>query len=254
MDSQPESTTLSSRRLNKFLADAGICSRRQADGWIQAGRVVVNGQQVSDFSTRITPGVDVVTVDDNPISILPVAQQRYIAFHKPVGCLTTRVDARGRTTIYDVLPPDCQSLDPAGRLDQDSSGLLFLSNDGDWLNRMTHPRYHVPKRYTITVATAPTSFEQFAHALQAGIWFETEQKRACAFNVELSAQNPLEFSLTLHTGYKRQIRRMMKALGHPVVTLSRTSIGEVQLANLPIGSIRPLTADELAALSVSELR
>jgi 23S rRNA pseudouridine2605 synthase len=244
-----ESESLSSLRLNKFLADAGLCSRRQADTWIQSGRVFVNGHQNLEFSTRITPGVDIVTVDGALVAVLSCHQKRYIAFHKPVGCLTTRLDTRDRTTIYDVLPADCRSLDPAGRLDQDSSGLLFLSNDGDWVNRISHPRYHVAKRYRITIARPPGSLADFRQALEAGIWFEAEQKLARAYNIQCAADNPRVFSLTLHTGYKRQIRRMFKSLGHPVITLCRIAIGSVELGDLPLGATRSLSKEELMALT-----
>ncbi|MEB3206482.1 MAG: pseudouridine synthase [Vampirovibrionales bacterium] len=250
----PESESSSSLRLNKFLADAGLCSRRQADVLIQSGRVFVNGFQNLEFSTRITPGVDVVTVDDRLVSVLSGHQKRYIAFHKPVGCLTTRVDKRGRTTIYDVLPADCRALDPAGRLDQDSSGLLFLSNDGDWVNRISHPRYHVAKRYKITIARAPASLAEFRQALEAGIWFEAEQKLARAYHIECTPEdNPRVFSLTLHTGYKRQIRRMFKSLGHPVVSLCRMAIGSVELADLPLGMTRSLTEEELMSFICDDM-
>lgn len=132
-------------RLNKWLADTGVCSRREADAWISAGRVRVNDGLPAALGDKIHPAVDRVFVDGALLATdaASAVARTYWAFHKPLGVVTTRRDERDRRTIYDCLPPECQDCDPAGRLDRQSNGLLILSNDGDFIYRLTHPRFHV---------------------------------------------------------------------------------------------------------------
>jgi len=140
-------------RLNKAIADSGYCARRKADELIQAGKVQVNGQTVTELGTRIHPTRDSISIDGKPLSH---AEKAYLLFNKPTGYVTSRKGGRSQKTIYELIPPQYQSVDPAGRLDQDSSGALILSNDGDFLYQITHPKFHLPKIYEITLDRALT--------------------------------------------------------------------------------------------------
>ena len=135
-------------RLQKFLAEAGVASRRAAEQIILAGRVYVNGQPVCRLGTKVDPGHDEVTVDGKPVR---VRRKLYIALHKPAGCVCSRKDELGRPTIYDLLPKEWQMLHSVGRLDFNTEGLIFLTNDGQFALHLTHPRYGVRKKYTATV-------------------------------------------------------------------------------------------------------
>lgn len=227
-------------RLNKWLADNGVCSRRQADRLMQAGRVTLNGVPVTTLGQRIHPQRDRVCVDGAPLPPRLQVPLTYWAFHKPCGLITTRRDERGRPTIYDALPEALQACDPAGRLDRDSSGLLILSNDGAFLHRLTHPRFHVEKVYRVTV-NHPLTPEALL-AWRQGVMLHPEGKRAMA--VHVAQPGPQTLQLTLVTGYNRQIRRMAQALGYDVRSLKRMAIGPVRLGSLRPGDVRPLSADE----------
>ncbi|MEB3245123.1 MAG: pseudouridine synthase [Vampirovibrionales bacterium] len=237
-------------RLNKFIADSGVCGRREADRLIAAGRVMVNGLPVTQLGMRVQPGVDQVTLDAKTIDGAP-RTNRYIAFHKPVGCLTSRRDIRtgpqARATVYTHLPAQYHPLDPAGRLDFDSSGLLLLSDDGDWLNQITHPKFHVPKTYVTRLNRPPESAKLFCKALLEGMLFEPEGKTARAIRADMLAPDVLQ--LVLGTGFKRQVRRMVAALGLRVIALKRTAIGGYALGDLPVGRVRELTPADLALIT-----
>ncbi len=227
-------------RLNKWIADSGLCSRREADRLIEAGRVSVNGERVVTLGTKVTPGQDDVRVSGKP---LPRLQRYYLLFHKPAGLITTRSDEKGRKTIYDALPKKYHVCDPAGRLDRESSGALILSNDGDFINKITHPRYHLPKHYRVKVE--PQLTEDVLAKLTAGVELDPE---GLAKADAASAVDVHTVDLTLSTGFNRQIRRMFEALGYEITRLRRTAIGEVQLGDLSPGKTRSLTLEEIKAL------
>jgi pseudouridine synthase len=228
-------------RLNKWIADSGLCSRREADRLIEAGAVRVNGNPVTQLGSQIDPERDVVHVQGQKIQ---ASVKVYLLFHKPKDCITTRSDEKGRQTIYDFIPPKWRSVDPAGRLDRHSTGALILSNDGDFLYQLTHPRFHLPKVYRVTV-DRPVG-EAALEALCQGVILQPEQKLARAESVEQEAPGILR--MTLVTGYNRQIRRSLEALGYEVMALKRLSIGPIRLGDLKPGEIRPLTPAELRQL------
>ncbi|MBY0405208.1 MAG: rRNA pseudouridine synthase [Cyanobacteria bacterium] len=229
-------------RLNKWIADSGLCSRRQADRLIESGQVSINGEIVLTLGIQIDPKRDKVLVQNQP---LPTARMGYIAFHKPKGVITTRWDEKARKTIYDVLPGQYQSYDPAGRLDRDSSGLLVLSNDGDFIHHLMHPSFHVPKVYEVKVAS-PLSKKALNHLIE-GVHLLPEDKIATV--VQLERIGPLHYVVTLATGYNRQIRRSFEAVNAEVKSLKRIQFGPVHLEDLPIGNFRPLTPQELKAIA-----
>lgn len=225
-------------RLQKYLAQAGVCSRRAAEELIAAGRVTVNGQPVTVPGTRVDPGADEVRVDGERVrSRAP----EWVALHKPPGYVSTRHDPQGRRTIYDLLPADLRHLFSVGRLDADSEGLILLTNDGDAANRLMHPRYQVEREYEAEVAGAPS--ESVLQRLGAGV--ELEDGLARAERAELVGRNTIR--LTLREGRKREVRRMLAALGHPVRRLRRVRYGKVVLGALAPGEWRRLEPHELPA-------
>ena len=230
-------------RLNKAIADTGYCARRKADELISVGRVQVNGQVITELGTRVQPNQDVITVNGQP---LKQAEKTYLLFHKPTRYVTSRRGGRTGESIYSLIPPEFRSVDPAGRLDQDSSGALLLTNDGDFLFQITHPRFHVPKLYEITLDRA-LSDEEIAQLL-AGIPLTPENKLARMSRVIPDPSQPERYQVELITGYNRQIRRSLSALKARVLTLHRLSFGPIALGDLKPGQLRPLTSAEQASL------
>lgn len=232
-------------RLNKHIADSGYCARRKADELIASGRVRVNGKTVMTMGYRIDPQRDVVTIDSKA---LPNAEKIYLAFHKPVGTVTSRKAGREQKSIYALLPDTYQAVDPAGRLDQDSSGLLILSSDGDFLNRITHPRYHLPKLYEIKLDRPLTDADK--QRLKDGLLLQPENKLACMVDIANTRLASI-YHVTLVTGYNRQIRRSLEALNIRVIALKRLAFGPVNLDKLAAGETRALSEEEIQSLLAS---
>jgi len=237
-------------RLQKFLARAGVASRRHAEELILAGRVRVNGQPVTQLGTKITPELDKVLVDNRPVSV-PAARV-YLLLHKPAGVVTTASDPQGRQTVLDLLPPRLrvQRPVPVGRLDFESEGLLLLTNDGDFALRLTHPRYEQEKEYHALVEGKPDAAA--LETLRQGLLLPGESRPTAPAEVRLlrAAENTTSWlSITLHEGRKRQVRRMLAAVGYPVLRLIRVRIGSLHLGNLPPGHWRMLTEEERASLA-----
>lgn len=208
-----------------------------------AGRVEVDGQVVTTLGSQVVPGEQEVRVDGELVELQP---ERWIAVHKPPGYLTARRDDRGRRTVYTLLPPECRELFHVGRLDRDSEGLLILTNAGGVAHRMLHPSYEIQRRYRVQVS-GQVGREEIAR-LQAGL--ELEDGYARAENVELEGSEPGRptISLTLREGRKREVRRMMEALGLAVRRLMRVGFGPIDLGGLEPGDWRELTPDEIGAL------
>ena len=226
-------------RLNRFIASSGLCSRRKADLLIAQGRVQVNGQVMQNFSYMVQT-CDQVLLDHQP---LRTAQYQYIKLHKPIGYLTTMHDDRGRATVYQLLPPSLQHLRPVGRLDYNSSGLLLLSNDGDFVYRLTHPSAKVAKRYLVTAQGLVTN-KQLA-MMRRGIRLEDgmlafANAKLCYFTKGISG-----LEMVLYQGLNRQIRKMLSILGHQVLSLQRIAHGPFQLGDLTVGKIQKIGAHEL---------
>jgi 23S rRNA pseudouridine2605 synthase len=231
------------QRLQKLIAAAGVASRRQAETLITAGRVTVNGQVITELGTRVDPAGDVVAVDGVPLT---QPAHRTLLLHKPAGYVTTCEDPQGRPTVMALVPP-IPGLHPIGRLDQDTTGLLLLTNNGALTFALTHPRHHVSKVYRAGVQGNPP--DAGLRSLEEGITLE--DGLTAPAHVRVVARGPQEslIDLTIHEGRKRQVRRMFAAIGHPVRTLARLRLGPLTLGDLPEGAWRELTPLELAALN-----
>lgn len=227
-------------RLAKYLATRGVASRRAAERIVQAGRVSVDGDTVTDPARAIS-GHEHVALDGEPIpSSVPTL---VYALNKPVGVVSTASDPQGRPTVVQLIDSPLR-LYPAGRLDADTTGLILLTNDGELAHRLTHPRFEVEKTYRATVARGPVR-EPALRALRTGV--KLDDGRSAPARVRRLAADTLE--LTIHEGRKRQVRRMCEAVGHPVVALERTAIGSLSLGALKPGGHRRLSAREIAALT-----
>lgn len=208
-----------------------------------AGRVRVNGHVVTELGTRIDPAADRVEVDGRPVDIPP---PRWLALHKPAGYLTTRRDPGGRPTVYDLLPGRYRSLIYVGRLDRDSEGLLLLTNQGDVVHRLLHPRHGVERVYDVDVEGSVS--EAALRRLRDGVRLEDGIARAQRVS-RRDTPRPGSLRLTLTEGRKREVRRLLAAVGHPVRRLVRVRYGPVSLGELPPGAWRVLSDEETRALS-----
>jgi 23S rRNA pseudouridine2605 synthase len=230
-------------RLQKYLAEAGVASRRHCEQLIKEGRVFVNGQPAVLLGSKIDPERDSIAVDGKPVVI---ERKVYIALNKPVGFVCTNHDTHGRKRAVDLLPRSLPRLYSVGRLDKDTEGLLFLTNDGTFSLRLTHPRYKMSKTYFVEVEGELKSAE--IERVLKGI--RSEGELLCAnkiFQVRVK-ENTTALQLVLSEGKKRQIRRMMAAVGHPVKRLVRLAVGPVELGNLAISQWRHLTHEEVGKL------
>lgn len=236
-------------RLQKTLAQAGIASRRRAEEMILAGRVRVNGRVVTQLGAQVDPERDKVLVDNHPVVLETKA---YFLLYKPKGYISDRDETANFKTALDLIPGNLR-LFAAGRLDMNSEGLLFLTNDGALANRLTHPRYEHEKEYLVLVYGAPD--DKTMERLTRGIPYEGEWLRADAATRAGRRQQFGEagrdetwLRIILHEGKKRQIRHMCAALGFPVKRLIRVRIGPLQLGKLAPGAFRKVTRDEIAQL------
>lgn len=247
-------------RLQRFLARAGVASRRGSEDLITAGRVSVNGAVVTELGTKVTLGVDEVAVDGRSVTMGegPI----YLMLHKPAGYLTTMADPQGRPCVAELVPRESfPGLFPVGRLDKDTTGLLLFTTDGDTGNRLLHPSFHVPKRYLALVDGRLADEE--LEPLRQGITLDdgpcrpapcaiVERARACALwpdeaqAIEDGTVTPV--SIELREGRKNQVKRMFGAIHHPVIRLHRDRMGPLTLGELAEGAWRELEQEEVAAL------
>jgi 23S rRNA pseudouridine2605 synthase len=226
-------------RLAKFLADAGVASRRAAEAIIRSGHVSVDGVPVTDPARAV--GADsVVTVDGDAVK--PAAERFVYAVNKPSGYVSTARDPQGRPTVVSLVPSPVR-LYPVGRLDIDTTGLILLTNDGALAHRLTHPSFEVPKTYRAVVSKPPMS-ERALRALRSGV--QLEDGLTAPARVRRLSADTLE--LTIHEGRNRQIRRMCAYVGHPVRALDRVAIGSLVLGHLPPAGYRRLEPGDLDAL------
>ncbi len=229
-------------RLQKFLAQSGIASRRASEAVIREGRVEVNGQTVTRQGIQIDPVADVVSVDGQMIQPL---RHRYVAVHKPRGVLCTRKDEKQRTILGDLLPSDWD-LKPVGRLDRDSEGLIFATNDGDFALRITHPRYEVTKVYQVEAEGRVP--HRTLRLLTQGVKHGGQMLRAQKAALLDANRSRSVVELELTEGKNREIRRMFATQEIKIIRLIRMQIGSVKLGELPTGKWRTLTKTEIETL------
>jgi 23S rRNA pseudouridine2605 synthase len=232
-------------RLAKFLAHAGVSSRRGAEAVIAAGRVTVAGLVVTDPALDVGES-DAIAVDGRPLSG-PEPRIVY-ALNKPLGVLSTARDTHGRRTVLELVPNRGLRLYPVGRLDADSTGLILLTNDGELANLLTHPRFEVPKTYLAEVGGAAVT-DRTLRRLREGL----ELQDGPTAPARVRRLGPRKLELTIHEGRNRQVRRMCEAVGHPVLSLERTAFGPLALGGLDAGGWRLLDEAELERLRAAVL-
>jgi 23S rRNA pseudouridine2605 synthase len=230
-------------RLQKFLADAGVASRRSGEQLILAGRVQVNGRTVQVLGAKVAPGHDQVTVDGQPVR---ARRKLYLALNKPPGLVCSRDDEFNRPRIYDLLPREWAHLHSVGRLDYNSEGLLFLTNDGEFSLRLTHPRYGVHKKYLATVEGSVD--DQMLRRFTRGLLFQGEKFKAEHARLVSSSHAQSVVELDLAEGKYREVRRLFESQGRTVKRLQRIQIGKIKLGELPPGKWRTLTEPEIKSL------
>jgi pseudouridine synthase len=230
-------------RLQKFLADAGVASRRACEQIIREGRVQVNGQPVLVLGSKVDPDGDQITLDGKPVRL---QKKLYLALHKPRGCVCSRKDELQRMTIYELIPKEWSGVYSVGRLDFASEGLLFLTNDGEFALRLTHPRYGVRKRYVVTVEgrVDTAMLEKFTRGI------EHLGERLKAERAWLVSEGKLQsiVELELAEGKNREVRRLFESQGLVVRRLVRMQIGKIKIGELKPGRWRTLTPPEIKTL------
>ena len=230
-------------RLQKALAQAGVASRRASEELIAAGRVEVNGKVVTEQGMRVDPERDTIRVDGSRIP--PPRRHLYLVLNKPRGVVSTMDDPDGRPTLEQYVPRR-QRLFHVGRLDTDTEGLLILTNDGDFANKLAHPSHEVPKTYLVEVEGLLDN--KTLRRLEKGLTLEDGPIKPDKVKLVTRAESRSMVQITLHSGRNRIVRRMFDSVGHPVRRLSRISIGPVRLGQLAVGETRELTREELGTL------
>ena len=239
-------------RINKAIAQAGVCSRRKADELIALGRVEVNGTTITSPGVKVDPGKDTISVDGAPITKSRQNSPIYLLLNKPVRTVTTARDPQGRKTVLDLLPKRYseQRVFPVGRLDFYSEGLLLLTTDGDLTQKMTHPGYNHPKTYEVDVLGTIT--QDMLTRMRKGMRLaEGERLRPVDVKIISRKGKKSTLSMVLRQGINRQIRRMCRDLDLKVLKLKRTGQGPLQLGDLEPGGCRELTRDEVRDLKKS---
>ncbi len=236
---------MGTKPLLKALTEAGIGSRRKLADAIKQGRVKVNRQIAEDFRQPVDVETDRISISGQPIDLKP-RQLVYLVLNKPKGIMSTTSDERGRRTVLDILPEKYRHirLYPVGRLDKESTGLLLLTNDGELTNRLTHPRFEHEKEYLVSINGKLNADEK--QKLEQGV--ELEDGLTYPAVVKEIEAPPFNYSITIHEGRKRQVRRMFESMGHLVLTLRRIRLGSLTLGKLKEGEIRELSVKEVKTL------
>ena len=235
-------------RLQKLLAQSGVASRRKCEELMLDGLVVVDGEVVTRLGTKVDPRTAVIRVDGKRLP--PVSEKVYLVLHKPRGVVSTMSDPEGRRTLSDFVADRPERLFHVGRLDTDTSGLIILTNDGDFAHRLAHPSYEVDKTYVAEVEGQPT--KATVQRLLDGVTLEDGPVTVSSARLRTAAKGGVQdkaiIELVIHEGRNRIVRRLLEEVGHPVLRLSRTRIGPVALGSLAPGKMRELTLDELGEL------
>ena len=232
-------------RLQKFMAEQGVASRRKSEDLIRAGKVKVNGH-IAEIGMKINPRKDLVTVGKQKLTNVKNRKMVYIMLNKPRGYVTTVSDELGRKTVMDLLPDFGCRIYPVGRLDKDSEGLLLLTNDGSFTNCMTHPSHEYAKVYRVTVR--PVVNDEILFNLRNGIEIDGRKTAPCEVNVLTEEENRVVLEFILHEGRNRQIRKMCESQGLEVARLKRISIGPIKLGMLKQGDYKELSEQDVKKL------
>ncbi len=230
-------------RLQKYLAQCNIASRRTCEKLILDGKVKVNGKVVTELGTKVT-STDVVEFDGQAVT--EEKKKYYIMLNKPEGFVTTASDEKGRPTVIDLVDDIDARLYPVGRLDINTEGLLLLSNDGDFTLRVTHPKNNLNKVYRAVVSGIPNHFE--IQKLERGVYVDGQKTAPAKAELISADKTNALMQLTIHEGRNRQVRKMFEAIGYKVIYLKRVAIGNVVLGNLPLGKWRHLNPNEVKYL------
>ncbi|WP_330381817.1 pseudouridine synthase [Defluviitalea phaphyphila] len=231
-------------RLQKYLANAGIASRRKAEKYILEGKVKVNGKVITNLGTKINTEKDLVYFNDKKVCVKN--KKVYILLNKPENYITTANDQFDRPTVMDLLPSISERVYPVGRLDYNTSGLLLLTNDGELTYKLTHPKHHISKTYIAKVKGIPD--ENSLNKLRKGIVIDGYKTSPAKIKLVRKFSENSEIEITIYEGRNRQVRKMCEAIGHPVLKLKRIAIGKIFLKDLPLGKYRYLTKEEISYL------
>lgn len=227
-------------RLQKYLADAGICSRRKAESYIIQNRISVNGIIVNELGYKINPNSDKVLFDNEEVIVKQ--SKIYLMLHKPKGCVTTVTDPFNRPTVMDYIKPIQERLFPIGRLDFNTEGLLLLTNDGEFTNKILHPSFLIRKTYLVTTDIKPAIKD--IQILENGIRFDEKKLAKCQISFMDDLKYPNLLRVTIHEGYNKQIRKMFQKIGCQVIRLIRIQIGGLKLGDLKPGTYKHLDSNE----------
>ena len=231
-------------RINKFLASAGLSSRRKCEDLVREGRVKCNGEVIVDLGFSIDEKKDIVTVDGKKVNVSN--EFIYVMLHKPKGVITSMSDEHGRKTVKDIMPEEFKNLKPVGRLDYDSEGLLLMTNDGDLSYVLTHPSNEITKTYVVKVE-GDVKESQLA-VMRAGVVIDGVRLSKCKVKILEKLEKFTKLEVVISEGKNRQVRKMFDAVGLTVVFLKRTHIGSLRLGGLTRGAVRLLNSQEISYL------
>lgn len=228
-------------RLQKFLAEAGIASRRKSEELILAGEISVNGNVVRELGVKINDKTDVVLYKGERVQ--PQSRKVYIMLHKPEGFVTTVKDQFGRASVADLVKDIDERIFPVGRLDYNTSGLLIMTNDGSLTYKLTHPKYEVSKKYMAKIYGEPDA--KALKKFRNGMYIDGKKTKPAKIDITKKDERFSYAEITISEGRNRQIRKMCEEIKHPVASLKRIAVGELSLGDLPKGKYRPLTQKEI---------
>lgn len=230
-------------RLQKYMADAGIASRRKCEEIIKEGRVTVNGE-TAGLGRAVERG-DEVRVDGHAVK--PLRDNVYIMLNKPGDCVSTCSDDKGRKTVLDYLPDNLPRVYPVGRLDFNTEGLLLLTNDGDFANKLTHPKHRVQKKYLVVIDSGMSDLD--IRRLESGVTIDGHKTAPAVFRVLKESPERTELLCIISEGRNRQLRKMFEVIGKKVVYIKRVAVGNLRLGDLKRGHYRYLTSQEIDGLN-----